>query len=97
MEDWLMQKRLTEAQKLAQLADLEEKESLQKELRERENCKSYRDWLKKNMLREKQQKYQLLKKRQELMEREREEDAKRSIEAQLQYRQWQSQQQRQQE
>ena len=58
-------------------------------MREQTNYKSYREWLKKNMLREKQQKYQLIKKRQELMEREKEEEMRRSLEAQIEYKQWQ--------
>jgi len=58
-------------------------------MREKANFKSYRDWLKKNMLREQQQRYELLKKRQEMMEREREQDMRKSIEAQIEYKQWQ--------
>lgn len=34
--------------------DNKEKESIEKQLREKNNYKSYKDWLKKNMLKEKQ-------------------------------------------
>jgi hypothetical protein len=52
MDEWLMQKKLTEAKKIAQLRELEEKEEIERQLREENNYKSYRDWLKKQMLRE---------------------------------------------
>ncbi|CDW89305.1 UNKNOWN [Stylonychia lemnae] len=90
MEDWLMQKKLSEAQKIAQLMDLQERESIQKQMRDKSNYKSYKEWLKKNMLKEKQQKYKLIQKRQELMDNEREEHMRRSIEAQIEYKQWQN-------
>jgi len=33
--------------------DMQEKEQIEKDMKEKTNFKSYRDWLKKNMLREK--------------------------------------------
>jgi hypothetical protein len=40
------------------------------------------------MIREKQQKYMLLQARKELVERQREDEMKKSIEAQIEYKQW---------
>ena len=83
-----MQKRLNEAHKIAQLEDMRQKETLEKQMREQGNYQSYKDWLKKNMIKEKQQKYMLLQARKELVEKQREEEMRKSIEAQIEYKQW---------
>ena len=49
-----MQKRMNEAHKIAQLEDMRQKETLEKQMREQENYQSYKVWLKKNMIKEKQ-------------------------------------------
>ena len=54
MEDWLLQKKLSEAHKIAQLMDMQEREAKDQHLRERASVRSYRAWLKKNMAREQQ-------------------------------------------
>lgn len=72
MDDWLMQKKLMEAKKIAQLRELEEKEEIQRQMREEINYKSYRDWLKKQMLKDKQDRYNTFMKKQELANKEKE-------------------------
>ena len=52
-------------------------------LRQEENYKSYKQWLKKKMLEDKQQKYQMLMERQELVERDKEEQIRKGIEGQI--------------
>ena len=47
MEDWLLQKKLYEAQKYAQLRELEEKEEITRQMRSDINYGSYKEWLKK--------------------------------------------------
>jgi hypothetical protein len=47
MEDWLMQKRLNEANKYAKFKELEEKEDISRQMREEINYSSYKTWLKK--------------------------------------------------
>ena len=48
---------------------MRQKETLEKQMREQENYQSYKVWLKKNMIKEKQQKYMLLQARKELVEK----------------------------
>ena len=42
MEDWLMKKRLNEAQKIAKLRNIDDREEIHKEIRESTNFKSYK-------------------------------------------------------
>lgn len=47
MEEWLLQKKMDEAHKLAQLRNRQEEEDIQQQMRQETNYRSYRDWLKK--------------------------------------------------
>lgn len=50
-------------------------------MREETNYKSYRDWLKKQMVREKHEKYNNYVRKQELIEREKEDRTMKNIDA----------------
>ncbi len=52
MDEWLKQKRLNEAERYAKYRDLEEKEEISRQIRDEVNYTSYKNWLKKQMLRE---------------------------------------------
>jgi hypothetical protein len=52
MDEWLKQKRVNEAERYAKYRDLEEKEEISRQIREEVNYTSYKNWLKKQMLRE---------------------------------------------
>lgn len=97
MDDWLMQKKMQEAKKIAQLRELEEKEEIQKQMREEINYKNYREWLKKQMLREKQDRYNNLVRKQELANREKEEYVKMRTDAMMEQQQWELDQKRRRE
>ena len=83
MDDWLMQKKLSEAQKIAQLRELEEKEQIERQMREEHNYKSYREWLKKQMLRDKHDRYNNLVRKQDFANKEKEDYVKMRTDAMM--------------
>ena len=53
MEDWLREKRLAEAQKMAQLKNYDKNEQLDRMAKHEENAAGYKEWLKVQEMREK--------------------------------------------
>ena len=45
MDDWLMAKKLDEAEKIAHLRELDRREEMDRQLRDEQNTHSYRDWM----------------------------------------------------
>lgn len=46
MDDWLMNKKLEEAERVAHIRELDRREELEKQMRDERNTNSYRDWMK---------------------------------------------------
>ena len=45
MDDWLMQKKIDEAERVAHMRDLDRREELEKHMREERKTNSYKDWM----------------------------------------------------
>ncbi len=63
------------------MRELEEKEAIQRQMREETNYKSYRDWLKKQMIREKNERLSTIKRNKDMLEREKQGNIQKSIDA----------------
>ena len=46
MDDWLMHKKLEEAEKIAHMRELDRREEMERQLRDEHNTTSYREWMK---------------------------------------------------
>ena len=46
MDDWLMHKKLEEAEKIAHMRELDRREEMERQLRDEHNTSSYREWMK---------------------------------------------------
>ena len=56
MDDWLMGKKLEEAERVAHMRELDRREELEKQMRDERNTNSYRDWMKIQSAKKKQSK-----------------------------------------
>ena len=56
MDDWLMNKKLEEAEKVAHMRELDRREEMERHLRDEQNTTSYREWMKFQSARKKQAK-----------------------------------------
>ena len=45
MDDWLMQKKIDEAERVAHMRDLDRREELEKHMREERKPNGYKDWM----------------------------------------------------
>ena len=54
MDEWLMKKKLEEAEKSAHLRELDRKEEVDKQLREELHTSSYKKWMKMQSMKKKQ-------------------------------------------
>ena len=45
MDDWLMQRKIDEAEKIAHLRDLDRREEVEKQMREEKSTSSYKEWM----------------------------------------------------
>lgn len=58
MDDWLMQRKINEAEKIAHLRDLDRREEDQKQMQEEREFGSYKEWMRmQNMQKRKTRKY----------------------------------------
>jgi hypothetical protein len=55
MEDWLKEKKMVEAQKIAQLKSTLKNDNFDRTLKEDMNYRGYKEWLRNQMLKEKSQ------------------------------------------
>ena len=86
MEEWLKDKRLQEAYRMAQARDTRTEQNVDQVAKSEVNAVDYKQWLKRQMLREKTEKRHSKNLRQEMRQQERELEAKRHIEASLDQR-----------
>ena len=54
MDDWLMQKKIDEAEKIAHLRELDRREEVEKQMREERQTNSYKEWMRLQTLKKKQ-------------------------------------------
>jgi hypothetical protein len=54
MNDWLMQKKIDEAEKVAHMRELDRREEMQKQLIEERHTNSYKEWMRLQTLKKKQ-------------------------------------------
>jgi len=54
MNDWLMQKKIDEAEKIAHMRELDRREEMQKQLIEERHTNSYKEWMRLQSLKKKQ-------------------------------------------
>jgi hypothetical protein len=54
MDDWLMKKKLEEAEKSAHLRELDRREEVEKKLREEHHTDSYKEWMRVQALKKRQ-------------------------------------------
>ena len=45
MDDWLMNKKLAEAENIAHMRDMDRREEMERQMRDERNTNSYRDWM----------------------------------------------------
>ena len=45
MVDWLMNKKLQEAENIAHMRDMDRREEMERQMRDERNTNSYRDWM----------------------------------------------------
>ena len=54
MDDWLMQKKVDEAEKVAHLREMDRREELEKQLANERKTNSYKDWMRLQTMKKKQ-------------------------------------------
>ena len=60
MDEWLMQKKIEEAEKVANLREMDRREEAEKQMRDEKQTSSYKEWMRLQMLKKKQtRKYQV--------------------------------------
>lgn len=45
MDDWLMQKKIEEAEKVAHMRELDRREEMEKQMRDERQTNSYKEWM----------------------------------------------------
>ena len=54
MDDWLMRKKIDEAEKIAHMREMDRREELEKQMREERQTSSYKEWMRLQTLKKKQ-------------------------------------------
>lgn len=85
MDDWLMAKKLDEAEKIAHLRELDRREEMERQLRDETNTNSYRDWMRLQSAKKRQAKSYNKRKRQVDEDMHARNRAQRDMEREMQY------------
>lgn len=54
MDDWLMQKKIEEAEKVANMREIDRRDEMEKQMREEHQTNSYKEWMRLQALKKKQ-------------------------------------------
>ena len=54
MDDWLMRKKIEEAEKIAHMRELDRREEVEKQMRDERQTNSYKEWMRLQSIKKKQ-------------------------------------------